>query len=164
MSAPATNETVAAAPAEEPAEPAEPEPAMLVVSAADTYARVNHNLAQLWKANRARFVAREMEEEAEAAAEHQAEVAAQKAAQEAQAAEAARAEAAAKRAAEEVAKQKQNTSLTDAYTETNHVTTPAPKAKAEKVVEEPVEPKFPTDWIKNDMKYNADVDTMAQRE
>merc|ERR1719440_2204043 len=180
MSAPATNETVAAAPAEEPAEPAEPEPAMLVVSAADTYARVNHNLAQLWKANRARFVAREMEEESEAAAEHQAELAAQKAqeeaaakaqekaAQEAQAAEAARAEAAAKRAAEEVAKQKQNTSLTDAYTETNHVTTPAPKAKAEKVseevVEEPVEPKFPTDWIKNDMKYNADVDTMAQRE
>jgi ABC-2 type transport system ATP-binding protein len=184
MSAPATNETVAAAPAEaeaqEPAEPAEP---MAVVSAADMYSQVNRNLAQVWKANRARFVARELEEEAEAAAEHAAEeeatqkaaAAQQKAEQEAQAAAAARAEQAeaAKRAAQaaEVAPTPaSNTSLTDAYTETNHVTTPAPKAKAQKVSEQveaedmPAEPKFPTDWIKNDMKYNADVDTMAQRE
>ena len=28
----------------------------------------------------------------------------------------------------------------------------------------PLEPKFPTDWIRNDVKFNADVDTMEQRE
>ena len=52
--------------------------------------------------------------------------------------------------------------------------TPAPKSakvQAESAqpspwVEEdaPLEPKFPTDWIRNDVKFNADVDTMEQRE
>jgi hypothetical protein len=145
-----------------------------VVSAADTYARVNHNLNQLWKANRARRVARELEEEAEIAAEHQAEEEA--AAAEAAAQAKAEQEAAAKRAAEKVAPTPptKNTSLTDAYTEANHVkddaSTPAPKpakvqTASERVEEDaPVEPKFPTDWIKNDVKFNADVDTMEQRE
>merc|ERR1719159_2233173 len=103
MGALEANDTAAAAP--EPAaaaeEPVEPEPTMLVVSAADTYARVNHNLNQLWKANRARFVAKELEEEAQEAAEHQAEqeAAAAEAAAAAQAEQAKKAEAA-KRAAE----------------------------------------------------------------
>ena len=106
-----------------------------VVSAADTYARVNHNLNQVWKADRARRVFQELEEEAEIAEDDQtkAEAAAAEAAAQAKAEE----EAAAKRAAQAKAEQEaaaklaaekaaptppaKNTSLTDAYTEANHV-------------------------------------------